>query len=163
MNEVFLCLGGNIGNREVNLNTAILKISELCGKVTATSSIYETEAWGSHSCLNYLNQVIKIHTHLSPQKLLKTLLNIESSLGRQRTKNQNADRTMDIDILFFNAEIIEIDNLQIPHPRLHLRNFVLKPLLEVCEVHIHPVFNKSILQLALQCPDTLKVNKFIKK
>jgi 2-amino-4-hydroxy-6-hydroxymethyldihydropteridine diphosphokinase len=162
MNEVFLCLGGNIGNREVNLSTAILKIGALCGQVIAKSSIYETDAWGSSSSLKYLNQVIQIRTNLSSQKLLQTLLDIESSLGRQRTENQNADRTIDIDILFFNDEVIESDILNIPHPRLHLRYFVLIPMAEINEGYIHPILNKTIKQLALQCADTLKVNMFIK-
>ncbi len=160
MNIVFLCLGGNIGNREVNLSSAIAKITQLCGKILAQSSIYQTEAWGSSSQLKYLNQVIQIQTAYSPEQLLKTLLLIEKSLGRERISNQNADRTIDIDILFFNDEIIETNSLQIPHPRLHLRNFVLQPLKSINEDFFHPKLKKTIKELTLQCTDSLKVTLF---
>lgn len=160
MNIVFLCLGGNLGNREANLAKATAKITQQCGKILAKSSIYQTQAWGSTSQLKYLNQVIQIQTAYSPEQLLKTLLSIEKSLGRERISNQNGDRTIDIDILFFNDEVIETYNLQIPHPRLHLRNFVLQPLKSINEDFFHPIFKKTIKELALQCTDSLKVTLF---
>ena len=162
MNIVFLCLGGNLGNREANLSTSMAKISQLCGKIKYQSSIYETEAWGSSSQLKYLNQVIQIQTTYLPEQLLNMLLQIEKSLGRERNNSQNADRTMDIDILFFNDEIIETNTLQIPHPRLHLRNFVLQPLKNINEDFFHPKLKKTIKQLSLQCNDTSKVSIFKK-
>ncbi len=162
MNIVFLCLGGNLGNREANLSLAIAEIKQQCGKISAQSSIYQTEAWGSSSQLKYLNQVIQIQTAYSPEQLLKTLLSIEKSFGRERISNQNADRTIDIDILFFNDEIIETNILQIPHPRLHLRNFVLQPLKSINEDFFHPKLKKTIKELALQCTDSLKVTLFKK-
>lgn len=163
MNLVFLCLGGNIGNREANLNSAILKIAELCGQITASSSIYETDAWGSNSNLKYLNQVIQIHTKFTPQQLMQTVLDIETDLGRQRNDNQNADRTIDIDILFFNHQIINSAKIHIPHPRLHLRKFVLMPFFEINQDFLHPEINKTIKQLLLECPDNLSLTLFKKK
>ncbi|MDX2173716.1 MAG: 2-amino-4-hydroxy-6-hydroxymethyldihydropteridine diphosphokinase [Bacteroidota bacterium] len=163
MNVVFLCLGGNIGNREGNLNLAISKISQMCGRIISSSSIYETDAWGSYSSLKYLNQVVQIHTKMDANELLKTLLNIEIELGRQRTSNQNADRIIDIDILFFNDEIINLPHIQIPHPRLHLRNFVLKPFSEINEAFLHPQLKKNIKELLLECPDSLTLSLFKKK
>jgi len=163
MNVVYLCLGGNLGNREVNLTTAILKITQFCGNLLAQSSVYETNAWGTSSTLKYLNQVIKIETNLSANNLLSALLLIEATLGRARTQNQYADRTIDIDIIFFNDDVIITPNLQIPHPRLHLRNFVLKPLAEINETIFHPILKKTIKQLALQCPDNNIVNSYLKK
>jgi 2-amino-4-hydroxy-6-hydroxymethyldihydropteridine diphosphokinase len=163
MNLVFLCLGGNIGNREANLNSAILKIAELCGQITTSSSIYETDAWGSNSNLKYLNQVIQIHTKFTPQQLMQTVLDIETDLGRQRNDNQNADRTIDIDILFFNHQIINSAKIHIPHPRLHLRKFVLMPFFEINQDFLHPILKKTIKQLLLECPDSLSLRLFKKK
>jgi len=156
MNEVFLCLGGNLGNRTQNLNTAKALISEVCGKITKESTIYETEAWGSSSNNKFLNQVIKIKTRTSAPELMKHMLQIEKQLGRKRGKNKNSDRTIDIDILFFNSEIIESEDLQVPHPRLHLRKFVLLPLNQIAPKFIHPVFKKTIAQLLDECTDELK-------
>ena len=163
MNEVFLCLGGNIGNREANLQLAILKITDTCGQLINSSSIYETEAWGSNSSLKYLNKVILIKTNLTPLKLLEALSHIEKNLGRIRMQNQNTDRTIDIDILFFNNELIDLPSLQVPHPRLHLRNFVLKPLAEINGEYFHPLIKKNIKQLLLECTDNLAISLFKKK
>jgi 2-amino-4-hydroxy-6-hydroxymethyldihydropteridine diphosphokinase len=163
MNEVFLCLGGNIGNREGNLYRAISMIAKLCGQLITSSSIYETEAWGSNSNLKYLNQVVQIRTKMLPAELLQALLGIEFELGRHRKSNQNADRTMDIDILFYNDEIINLPDIQIPHPRLHLRKFVLIPFSEINEGFLHPQLKKSINQLLLECPDSLNLSVFKKK
>jgi 2-amino-4-hydroxy-6-hydroxymethyldihydropteridine diphosphokinase len=126
--------------------------------VDAKSSIYETEAWGSNSILAYLNMAMKIRTEASAEMLLSQLLSIEKKVGRQRDINhKNADRTMDIDILFFNDLVIKTETLEIPHPRLHLRNFVLKPMMEIAHNFEHPIFKKTIETLYLQCEDTLEV------
>ena len=159
MNVAILCLGGNIGNRTENINASKEAIDSLCGKIIAQSSIYETEAWGSDSERKYLNQVIKIETKLTANQLLSNLLKIEKKLGRKRDKNINSDRTIDIDILFFNSEVINNKTLEIPHPRLHQRNFVLKPLNEIASDFKHPVFKKTISVLHKNNKDTLKVKK----
>lgn len=163
MNTAFLCLGSNLGHREINLNDAALMIERLCGTIKNSSSIYETDPWGSSSEFKYLNQVIELHTGLPPHALLKELLNIEKNLGRTRNSNQNSDRTIDIDILFYNHCILNTAGLQLPHPRLHLRKFVLMPLNEINQTFIHPVFKKSVFQLLVQCPDTLNLVLFKKK
>jgi deoxyguanosine kinase len=159
MNEVFLCLGGNIGDRIQNLNTAKALIRELCGKITKESPIYETESWGRKSSKRFLNQVIKIKTALSPEMLMLACLDIEKQLGRKRTKIKNADRTIDIDILFFGKRVSETENVLVPHPRLHLRKFVLLPLNDIAPRLIHPVFQKSISALLEECNDTLEAEK----
>jgi len=160
MNVAFLCLGGNIGNRIENINAGKTAIQRFSGKIIDQSGIYETEAWGSDSENNYLNQVIKINTKLNAKKLLLKLLSIEKKLGRKRNSVKNSDRTIDIDILFFNSEVICETGMEIPHPRLHLRNFVLKPLNDIAAGVTHPVLKKTISFLFKNCKDTLEVKAY---
>lgn len=158
MNEAYLCLGGNIGDREKALKLALLKINEVVGEIYSYSGIYETEAWGVDNQQAYLNQCIKIKTTLLPGDLIKTLLDIEKDLGRERNFDHTYEpRTLDIDILFYNNLIIEREHLVIPHPRLHLRNFVLIPLNEIATNYLHPLLNKTIFNLLMECPDTSEV------
>ncbi|HWI91855.1 MAG TPA: 2-amino-4-hydroxy-6-hydroxymethyldihydropteridine diphosphokinase [Flavisolibacter sp.] len=159
MNEVFLLTGGNIGNRFDFLSRAKKAINNNCGTVLQESSIYETAAWGLQNQGAFLNQVLKIETSLNADKLLKTILQIEEELGRKR-ELKNGPRTIDIDILFFNDEIIDRPGLNIPHPQMQERRFVLTPLNEIAPTKIHPVFLKNISQLLAECPDPLEVNKF---
>ena len=163
MNVAFLCLGGNIDNRIENINAAKKAINSYSGKIVSQSELYETEAWGSDSENKYLNQVIKINTKLNADDLLKSLLQIEKKLGRKRNSDKNSDRTIDIDILFFNSEIITKKDLEIPHPRLHLRNFVLKPLNEIAADFKHPVLKKTISVLLKQNKDKLKAKPLVPK
>ncbi|MBX3163404.1 MAG: 2-amino-4-hydroxy-6-hydroxymethyldihydropteridine diphosphokinase [Bacteroidetes bacterium] len=160
MNLVFLGLGGNTGNRLENLKRAVNALQKSCGRVLKQSSVYETEAWGFVSHKNYLNQVVSLETALSPQQLLKEILNIESELGRTRSENRYSDRSLDIDILLFNGEIISAENLEIPHPRLHERRFVLVPLNDVAPTVMHPVLKKTLSELLKNCQDTLLVEKY---
>lgn len=160
MNEVYLCLGGNLGNREENILDAIALILSTIGEIQEKSSIYETEAWGVQNQQAYLNQVIKINTLLPPNELLKKLLSIEKQLGRKRTESSNYEsRTIDIDILFYNNLIIKNKELEIPHPRLHLRNFVLIPLNQINSKLMHPILNKSINAILAECTDVLPVKE----
>lgn len=160
MNVVFLGLGGNLGNRQLNLQEVIAEIGRTCGEILMQSSVYETEAWGSSSANKYLNMVVKVKTELSAQNLIQKLNSIEEVLGRKRSNDRNSDRIMDIDILFFNHEVIESETLEIPHPRLHLRKFVLIPLFEIAKEFQHPILKQSVEQLLLKCPDTLEVIVF---
>ncbi len=160
MNVAFLCLGGNIGNRIKNMNAAKEAIERLLGRIAAQSNIYETEAWGSKSVNKYLNQVIKIETKLSAQKLLTDALAIEKSLGRKRGSTKNGDRTIDIDVLFFNSDILSAKDIEIPHPRLHLRHFVLKPLNDIAGNFVHPQIKKTISFLLKNSKDKLEVKKY---
>lgn len=160
MNEVFLCLGGNLGNRSQILTKSAHLIEKECGKIIKKSKIYETVAWGSKSQKKFLNEVIQIKTKYSAEQLLTKLLAIEKSLGRKRNNIKNSDRLIDIDILFFNNEIIKNKSIEIPHPRLHLRNFVLKPLMDINKDLIHPALNKSIKKIYKNCGDTLAATEF---
>lgn len=161
MNEAYLCLGGNIGDREKALNLALVKISELAGQIETKSAIYETEAWGVEKQQAYLNQCAKITTELTPGELIETLLSIEKSLGRERNFDHTYEpRTLDIDILFYNNFIIEQEHLVIPHPRLQLRKFVLIPLNEIAPNYLHPALNKTIFSMLKECEDTSEVKPF---
>lgn len=158
MNEAYLLTGGNIGNRAEFLQQAKNQI-ENCGQIIRTSSVYETAAWGKEDQQSFLNQVLKIATNLDAPELLDCLLGIESELGRTRTA-KFGPRTIDIDILLFNNEVIDLPGLRIPHPQMQNRRFVLVPLNEIAAGIIHPVLRKTIAQILADCPDPLSVNKF---
>ena len=162
MNRAFLLTGGNIGQPLTTLKNAMHAIEDQCGPILKHSSIYQTAAWGNEEQPDFLNQVIVIETKMAPAELLKTLLDIEQDLGRTRNKKYDP-RIIDIDILFYNDLILTTENLEIPHPRLHLRKFVLVPLNEVESEFVHPVFNKKVSQLLVECQDVLNVKKFSTK
>lgn len=154
-------MGGNIGDRELCLKMALSQISEKIGNISSTSNIYETEAWGVENQQAYLNQCIEVKTPLSSSKLIESLLFIEKDLGRKRTISETYEpRTIDIDILFYNDAIINDQNLIVPHPRLHLRKFVLIPLNEIAPNYLHPLLNKTIFNLLSECNDTSDVKQF---
>lgn len=158
MNVAFLCLGGNIGNRKFTLKQAVEKINNEIGKVVSQSNYYETEAWGVENQDKYLNQCICVETILPCNQVLKKSLAIELSLGRKRNHKETYEpRTIDIDMLFYNFDCIQTKDLSIPHPRLHLRKFVLIPLNEIAPNFVHPVLNKTINTLLLECEDNCEV------
>src|SRR5665647_104760 len=159
MNSTYLLLGSNMGNSKQQLHTSIKLIGKKIGKVIRRSGLYATAAWGNTNQPDFLNQVIVIETALTATETLQSILAIEKMMGRVRTV-KNAPRIIDIDILFFNKEIIIQKDLIIPHPEIQNRRFVLIPLNEISPQFKHPVFNKSIHQLLLVCPDLLNVKKF---
>ncbi len=158
MNKAYLLIGGNIGDRNKNLNEAIDFIARECGSVTKSSSIYETAAWGKTDQPDFLNQCLLIQTSLTAPDLMKQILRIEEKMGRKR-KEKNDPRIIDIDILFFNAEVLQTDFLTLPHPQLQNRRFVLVPLTEIAPMLVHPVLKKTITTLLKECPDKLEVKK----
>jgi 2-amino-4-hydroxy-6-hydroxymethyldihydropteridine diphosphokinase len=159
MNEVYLLTGGNMGNRTDYLSNAKKEISIHCGPVLHSSSVYETEAWGIEDQESFLNQVLCIQTHLSPEELISGIFRIEEGFGRKR-EERYGPRIIDIDILLYNDLVVDHPGLTIPHPRMQSRRFVLTPLAEIAPDKIHPVLKKSILTLLNECEDPLKVNKF---
>lgn len=159
MSEAYLLIGGNLGDRVYNLKQARFFIDKSCGKIIQQSKIYETAAWGSIPQPNYLNQVLLIETDLDPKGLLKALLKTECDLGRIRNE-KFGPRTIDIDILYFNNEIIDTDGLTIPHPRIAERRFVLTPLAEIAGEMTDPKYRKNINTMLLECKDELSVREF---
>ena len=155
MSSVFLLLGGNLGHIQNNFIQAISIISESCGSISQKSRLYKSKAWGFKADELFLNQVIEIKTDLSATALLKETQAIEKKIGRkEKTQKENySSRLIDIDILFFNSKIIETDDLSIPHPRLHLRNFTLLPLNEIIPNFVHPGLGKTILWLTEHSTD----------
>src|SRR5690349_11058493 len=143
MKQVYLLIGGNLGNRTDHLEQARILINEKCGTIQTISSLYETAAWGDIPQPDFLNQVLEIETCIDPQELLKNILAIETVLGRFRDARYGP-RTIDIDILFYGGQIINDKNLQIPHPRIGERRFVLTPLNEIAADFVHPVLGKTI-------------------
>ena len=158
MNSTYLLLGSNMGNSTELLSKAIEQIENKIGPLLLSSNLYATAAWGNTSQPDFLNQVIKVATHLAAAETLAIILSIEKNMGRIRT-TKNAPRIIDIDILFFNNEIINQSDLIVPHPEIQNRRFVLTPLQEIAPQMIHPVLNKTIEQLLSQCPDQLAVKK----
>ena len=157
MNYIVL-LGGNIGDREGFLASSIEEITVRCGKVTKTSMLYETKAWGVEDQQDFLNQVVEVDSNLAPKDFLNTILTIEKDLGRVRYKKWG-ERVIDIDILFVENRVIDTKELTVPHPFLHERRFTLTPLVELFPDFIHPVFNKSNKELLKDCSDPLTVKK----
>ncbi len=145
----YLSLGSNLGDRISNIQQAVnFLTNDSSIKVVKSSSFYETEPWGGVSKNWFANAVIRIETGLTPVELLKTTQNIEAKLGRDRTRETRwGERTLDIDILFYDNLIFQNEILTIPHKELHKRAFVLVPMLEIAENFIHPVLNKNMLEL----------------
>ena len=149
MATVYLGLGTNIGNRKENLTRAIGLLSLALGHYTALSSFIETAPWGFDSDNAFLNCTVAFDTELSPFQLLDTTENIERELGRTSKSNGGVyhDRVIDIDILLYSSETVSTERLTIPHPLMHMRDFVLEPLAQIAPHTIHPTTGKSIEQL----------------
>lgn len=158
MNHAYLLIGGNLGDRLANLQNTIQQIEMHGGKIISSSAIYETAAWGFTEQPPFFNQALHIQTHLSAIELMQQLLAIELSLGRERLIPMGP-RSIDIDIIYFNDEIIQNDIVSIPHPRMEHRNFVLIPLNEIAPNYIHPILNIPTTTLLKQCKDESHVYK----
>jgi 2-amino-4-hydroxy-6-hydroxymethyldihydropteridine diphosphokinase len=159
MNKVYLLTGGNVGNRQQYLQESARLIEAAAGKITHRSAIYETAAWGKTDQAAFLNQALELVTPLAPGVLMQRLLEIEQTAGRKRLEKYGP-RTIDIDILFFNADIISTPLLTVPHPQIAARRFVLEPMNELAPAYVHPVLKKTMAQLLAECPDPLPVKKF---
>ena len=160
VHKAYILLGSNQGQRKRFLQKAIIEIAAHCGSIVKESSIYETAAWGNTQQAAFLNLVIIIHTKLLPDELMKSLLQIETGLGRIRT-GKYGPRTIDLDILFYDELVYHSSLVTLPHPAIQDRRFVLTPLAELSPRKVHPVYKKTIPVLLRECADTLEVKKNI--
>ncbi|WP_286858747.1 MULTISPECIES: 2-amino-4-hydroxy-6-hydroxymethyldihydropteridine diphosphokinase [Sphingobacterium] len=158
MNKIFILLGTNLGDRLRQLLRAKQALEKQVGEILMASSIYETAAWGVEDQPAFLNQVILIKSGLSPMDCLNRTQQIELDLGRVRLKKWG-QRAIDIDLLYFNDEIVNYPNLIIPHPFISERRFTLAPLAEIAPDYIHPVYKKNNVYLLHNCKDELPVKK----
>lgn len=157
MQEVYIGIGSNVGDRYANiLHACRLMAKEF--EIKKLSSVYETEPEGYENQPDFLNAVIKVHVNLEPGMLLKRLKEIEKEMGRRRSF-WNAPRIIDLDILFYKGEVVKEPGLDIPHPHLHERAFVLVPLAEIAPDLIHPVLHKTTQELV----DNLKSQRRVEK
>ena len=159
MIKIYILLGGNLGDKKRIFSDVSTLLNDRLGKITSQSVIYETEPWGFESPDLFWNQVLELSINLSPEEVLIQTQQIETELGRIRKGNQYSSRLIDIDILFYGDQIINQENLTVPHPRIQERKFVLIPLCEIAPELIHPVLRKSIRQLLVESTDPLKVEK----
>ncbi|MDY2587401.1 2-amino-4-hydroxy-6-hydroxymethyldihydropteridine diphosphokinase [Winogradskyella aquimaris] len=157
-NTVYIALGSNKGNRLQYLQDAINTVFEKIGTVHKISKVYETPAVGFEG-EDFYNACIKVETVLKPKKLLKMLKQIESNLGRSTKKSDTYEsREIDLDILYYNDDVINEASLLVPHPAMHLRRFVLAPLSDIARDVKHPVFQKTVNELLEDCKGESKVN-----
>ncbi|KRQ87888.1 Bifunctional folate synthesis protein [Caloramator mitchellensis] len=146
MNKVYVAFGTNIGDKTDNIEQALKLMEDRGLKIIKKSSIVSTEPYGYTNQPEFLNGVVEVITDLNPRQVLETLLNIEKDMGRIR-EFKWGPRNIDLDIIFFNSDVINEEDLKIPHPDMHNREFVLKPLCEIAPELVHPILKKSINQL----------------
>jgi 2-amino-4-hydroxy-6-hydroxymethyldihydropteridine diphosphokinase len=157
---VYLSLGSNVGAREENLRVAIAGLPEAGVRVTQVSSFYETEPVDFLEQEWFLNCAVEGVTEVPALELLRVLRGIEMRMGSRKVVAKGP-RLIDMDILFYGSETMDTPELQVPHPRLHLRRFVLVPLAEIAPELFHPVLKKKVKQLLEETPDRSVVRRFV--
>jgi len=159
IHTTFLSLGSNLENRVYYLQKALFLLQERAGSLKKVSPVYESPSWGFEAG-DFLNLCVELETSFSSQELLETVLKIETSLGRTRSEETGYEpRTLDIDILYYDTLIQKTDSLELPHPELHKRRFVLRPLADIAPQLYHPVLKKDSRNLLQECKDSLKLRK----
>ena len=149
MAKAYIGLGTNIGNKRRNLITAAALLAERAGDVLSISSFYDTEPWGFESDNTFLNAALLLETELEPLQLLSLTQEIEKEMGRtQKSDGAYHDRIIDLDILLYDLCVINEAALVVPHPLMHKRQFVMEPLAEIAPMLVHPILNKTMLELA---------------
>jgi len=153
---IYLLLGSNLGGRAENLQNAKAYLEEQAGSIVATSSIYETEAWGFLDQPRFYNQVLQIDTQLGHEALLNVLLDVERKIGKVKVGKWR-ERLIDIDLLYYGNRRVSTSMLTLPHPQIQSRRFTLAPLVELIPDEVHPVLLRTQRQLLESTPDQLKV------
>ena len=160
VNKVLTSIGSNLGDRALNIKKAITLIQDQLGDVIAISKLYETASWG-YDDYSYLNNAICLVTKLTPLDLISALLEIELKLGRKRSNSKfYKARTIDLDILLIEGVVINHKKLDVPHPLMNLRRFVLKPLADIAPDWVHELEGISVSDLLLKCEDKIDVNLY---
>lgn len=158
---ILLGLGSNMGDRLSYLSYALYELEKEAGRVTAKSSVWETEPWGFQAEEQFLNMAVELTTTLDPDVLLGVIKSMETRLGRTRIKGPGYhSRVIDIDILLCDDRVISGPGLQIPHPRIAERRFVLVPLCEIAPYNIHPVRGRTLIELLGECDDRSEVRLY---
>jgi 2-amino-4-hydroxy-6-hydroxymethyldihydropteridine diphosphokinase len=157
--EVYLCIGGNLGDRAANLEETRMFIQFNMGEITGESPVYESDAWEMKGSPAFLNQVVRIETDLSPELLMREIGELEEFYGRKRSAQGYQDREMDVDILSFGNLVLGEPEITVPHPRLHLRKFVLVPLAALNPGWLHPVMGRTAAELLAVCEDHSSVKE----
>ncbi len=156
----YLLVGGNLDNTVEKFDRLKDMLQNQIGEILCFSKLYHSAPWGFESSHPFINQAIAVQTALAPKELLAEIQEIEKLFGRKRNNsNQYEDRIMDIDIIFYDNEVINKEDLRIPHPQMHRRNFVLCPLKEIAPIYIHPVLKRTVTELFLECEDEGRVGE----
>ena len=160
----YLSLGANLGRREQTIRLALEEMANTDGvELAGVSSFYETAPWGFEAEQTFLNQAVVVDTDQEAHEVLRHALEIEHDLGRVRHEGQvgYASRPIDIDLIFYDRAVLDTPDLQLPHPRMQLRRFVLQPLAEIIPDFLHPKFHKTVAQLLSECSDEGLVELFL--
>ena len=166
MSDLYLSIGGNLGDRLQMLTNCKMHIESRIGNIEKQSSVYESEAWGFSHPRDFYNQVLWVKTKLSASGVLKAISGIEADMGRQRSGNKTQayeGRIIDVDILLYEEEIINRRDLIIPHPHMQDRNFVMIPMAEIAPELKHPRLGTNMRTLQELCPDDGKIRKLNNK
>ncbi len=161
MHTLVLHTGTNIENRFAHLQKANFNLEQIVGKITKQSHIYETAAWGNEDQNDFLNQALLLETEFSARRVMHEILSLEYKMGRNRGLRWQP-RIIDIDIIFYDSEVIEKKSLIVPHEHMANRRFVLQPLCDIIPDFVHPTLQKSMTNLLKDCPDPLEVKKWKK-
>ena len=159
MTDLILLIGGNLGDRLALLTKARELISQEVGEVKHQSKTYKTEAWGGSPQPYYLNQALLVHTQHTAHHTLTTCQSIENKLGRKREERWNS-RTMDIDLISYGTDILKTETLELPHPRIGDRKFVMIPMLDIVPMWTHPISGLSLEDMMRSTADTLLVEEY---
>jgi len=158
MEGIYLSLGTNLGNREQNLLRACEQLTFNRIIIKKASSVYQTAAWGKTDQPDFLNQVLEVDTGYNPYFLLKKINLIEAEMGRVRFEKWG-ERLIDIDLLYYNNQVIDDEYLNLPHPEIQNRRFILEPMVEIAPKELHPIFNLTQKELLKDIKDELSVTR----